>query len=375
MLFLGCAVGGRFVEGAHVHPRRPTADQRRYYEAVRAAQQLGGEALRPGLPCARANAVCLDVIREAGLGDYLQHRQGHGIGLGMHEPPWLEDGDDTPLEAGLVVSNEPRIYIPGHAGYRMSDSMLITADGATPLTSYPKAIDDIVIAAYVPPARSTRVRHDQRQPAERRGERSKDGTLLIAHHGAPGLGSLAEPRATFGPLSDTYRVLVFDARGSGQSEGNGPLTHQQWVADVEGLREWAGADRFVIAGGSYGGFIAMEYAIRHPDRLLAMVLRDTSADHANEEMARANALSSARVDLDMSRFERIMDGATLSDADLRECWAEILPLYDHVYDPAVVARKVDATTYRYQTHNGRSPTTCRPTTSRTHWASFPARHW
>ncbi len=179
----------------------------------------------------------------------------------------------------------------------------------------------------------------------------EDGTLLIAHHGAPGLGTMAEPRSTFGPLSDTYKVLVFDARGSGQSDGNGPFTHEQWVADVDGLREWAGAERFVVAGGSYGGFIAMEYAIAHPQRLLAMVLRDTSPDHENESMARANALSSARVELDMGRFERIMDGKTHDDADLRTCWAEILPLYDHVYDPKAVQRKVEATTYRYQTHN------------------------
>ena len=78
-----------------------------------------------------------------------------------------------------------------------------------------------------------------------------DAPLLIAHHGAPGLGSLAEPRASFGQLSDTYRVLVFDARGSGQSEGNGPFTHEQWAADVEGLRQWAGAERFVMAGGAF----------------------------------------------------------------------------------------------------------------------------
>lgn len=179
----------------------------------------------------------------------------------------------------------------------------------------------------------------------------EDAPVLIALHGAPGLGSLAEPRATFGPLADVFRVIVFDARGSGRSEGNGPFTHEQWVADVEALREWAGADRFVIAGGSYGGFIAMEYAIRHPERLAAMVLRDTSPDHANEEMARANALASARVELDLGKFERIMDGRTRDDEDLRECWAEILPLYDHVYDPAAVTRKVEATTYRYETHN------------------------
>ena len=50
---------------------------------VRAAQQLGVDTLRPGLTCAQSNAACLDVIRDAGLGAYLQHRQGHGIGVGV----------------------------------------------------------------------------------------------------------------------------------------------------------------------------------------------------------------------------------------------------------------------------------------------------
>ncbi|MEV4755908.1 Xaa-Pro peptidase family protein [Micromonospora sp. NPDC049559] len=147
MLSLGCAVGGRFVEGERTFVLgEPTAEQRRYYEAVRQAQQTGGEALRPGLPCARANQACLDVIRAAGLAGYLRHRQGHGIGLGMHEPPWLSDGDDTPLEAGMIVSNEPGIYVPGHGGYRISDSMLVTEDGARPFTAYPRSLDDVVVA-------------------------------------------------------------------------------------------------------------------------------------------------------------------------------------------------------------------------------------
>lgn len=148
MLSLGCAVGGRFVEGERTFILgEPSAEQQRYYEAVRAAQQLGGDLLRPGLTCAESNALCLDVIREAGLGEFLQHRQGHGIGVGMHEPPWLEDGDDTVLEEGFVVSNEPGIYIPGHAGYRISDSMLITADAAVPFTAYPRSLEDVVIGA------------------------------------------------------------------------------------------------------------------------------------------------------------------------------------------------------------------------------------
>ena len=148
MLSLGCAVGGRFVEGERTFLLgEPSAEQVRYYEAVRAAQQLGTDTLRPGLTCAESNALCLDVIRDAGLGQYLQHRQGHGIGVSMHEPPWLEDGDPTVLREGFVVSNEPGLYIPGHAGYRISDSMQITADGAVPFTHFPKALDDIIVAA------------------------------------------------------------------------------------------------------------------------------------------------------------------------------------------------------------------------------------
>jgi Xaa-Pro dipeptidase len=148
MLSLGCAVGGRYVEGERTFILgEPSQEQVRYYETIRAAQQTGIDTLRPGLTCAEANGLCLQVIRDAGLGQFIQHRQGHGIGLGMHEPPWLEDGDDTVLEAGFVVSNEPGIYIPGHAGYRISDSMLVTDEGARPFTSHPKKLDDVVVAA------------------------------------------------------------------------------------------------------------------------------------------------------------------------------------------------------------------------------------
>jgi proline iminopeptidase len=178
-----------------------------------------------------------------------------------------------------------------------------------------------------------------------------DAPVLIAHHGAPGLGSRAEPRATFSPFADTFRVIVFDARGSGESGGNEPYTHEQWAADVEGLRQWAGVDRFVMAGGSYGGFISMEYAIRHPDRVSALVLRDTSPDHSNDDAARRNAAASTRVRIDMAKLDRINTGQVRDDDDLRDCWREILPLYDHVYDPAAVEAKVAATPYRYATHN------------------------
>lgn len=146
MLSLGCAVGGRYVEGERTFVLgEPTGQQRRFHDAVREAQRVGGEAIRPGAQCREANATCLAVLHDAGLGEYLRHRQGHGIGLGFHEPPWLEDGDPTVLAEGMIVSNEPGIYIQDHAGYRISDSMLVTADGSRPLTSYPRGLEDCVI--------------------------------------------------------------------------------------------------------------------------------------------------------------------------------------------------------------------------------------
>ena len=101
------------------------------------------------------------------------------------------------------------------------------------------------------------------------------------------------------------------------SEGIPPYSHEQWAADVEGLREWAGAEQIVVAGGSYGGFIALEYAVRYPGRVSAIVLRDTSADGSNLELAFENARNQDRVEIDWERFNRYWHGEIRDDADLK----------------------------------------------------------
>ena len=178
-----------------------------------------------------------------------------------------------------------------------------------------------------------------------------DAPVLIAHHGGGGIGSLAEPKATFGPLADEMRVVVFDARGCGRSQGTPPFSHAQWAADVDGLRQWIGADEIVVAGGSYGGFIAMEYALAYPDRIKAMILRDTSADNSNLERAYENARNQNRVSVNWENFDRYWSGRIRDDADLKARWAEIIPLYDYEYDPAAAAARVESGSYRYETHN------------------------
>lgn len=181
------------------------------------------------------------------------------------------------------------------------------------------------------------------------GER--DAPVIIAHHGGGGIGDLAEPRATFGPLADEFRVVVFDARGCGLSEGKPPFSHAQWAADVDGLREWLDVDQIIVAGGSYGGFIAMEYAIAYPEHTRAMILRDTSPDKSNLDRAYENARTQTRIEINWDNFDRYWQGRITDDQDLKERWAEIIPLYDFNYDPVAAAKRVDAGIYRHEAHN------------------------
>jgi proline iminopeptidase len=179
----------------------------------------------------------------------------------------------------------------------------------------------------------------------------EDAPVIIAHHGGGGIGSLAEPRSTFGPLADRFRVIVFDARGCGRSEGIEPYSHAQWAADVDGIRRWAGVEQVIIAGGSYGGFIALEYAIAYPEHVSGIILRDTSPDGSNLELAFENARQQDRVEIDWESFDRYWSGRITSDEDLKARWAEIIPLYDYDYDPVRSAARVEAGIYRHEAHN------------------------
>ncbi|HQP19957.1 MAG TPA: M24 family metallopeptidase, partial [Phenylobacterium sp.] len=92
-------------------------------------------AVKPGVPCEQIDAVARAVLEAEGLGpDYalpgLPHRTGHGIGLSIHEAPYLVRGDKTPLQPGMCFSNEPMIVIPDQFGVRLEDHFYVTEDGA-----------------------------------------------------------------------------------------------------------------------------------------------------------------------------------------------------------------------------------------------------
>jgi Xaa-Pro aminopeptidase len=108
----------------------PDPDFVTIYEIVRDAQQIAFEAIRPGTPCQEVDRAARRVIDERGYGEYFIHRTGHGIGLSEHEAPYLVAGNGDPLEPGMVVSDEPGIYIPGRWGIRIEDTVAVTATGA-----------------------------------------------------------------------------------------------------------------------------------------------------------------------------------------------------------------------------------------------------
>ena len=180
-----------------------------------------------------------------------------------------------------------------------------------------------------------------------------EGPTIIAHHGAPGLGTHATPKRAFAPLADAYRIVTFDARGSGESDTTPPFTHAQWVADVDALRAHVGVEQIVMTGGSYGGYVALEYTLAHPDRVSHLILRDTSASRRFETMARRNALARAAEfpDITEELLDMLFEGRVPDDETMRSAYATIAPLYDANSDPQKAAERVASAIFRADTHN------------------------
>lgn len=102
---------------------------RHAYAVVREAQNAAIDAIRPGATCESVDKVARDIIELAGLGDYFVHRLGHGIGLDVHEPPYLVRGNAQKLEPGMCVTIEPGVYVPGRFGIRIEDVVAVTDAG------------------------------------------------------------------------------------------------------------------------------------------------------------------------------------------------------------------------------------------------------
>jgi Xaa-Pro aminopeptidase len=107
----------------------PSPELVRIHELVRRAQSAAVDAVRPGVAAQDIDRAARSIIEDAGEGGRFFHRTGHGIGLEVHEPPYIVDGNEAPVEPGMTFSVEPGVYLEGRFGVRIEDIVAVTADG------------------------------------------------------------------------------------------------------------------------------------------------------------------------------------------------------------------------------------------------------
>lgn len=137
---------GAVVNGYHSDMTRTVAvgaasdEQKKIYKIVFEAQLAVLRVLKNGVKCSDADKAARDVITEAGYGEYFRHSTGHGVGIEIHEKPFISPKSTATLRSGNVVTDEPGIYIPGKVGVRIEDMALITENGCKNLTKAPKEL-------------------------------------------------------------------------------------------------------------------------------------------------------------------------------------------------------------------------------------------
>jgi len=119
---------------------QPTGPLKEILEVVSRAQAAGVAAVRAGAEASSIDGVCRGVIGDAGYAEQFEHSTGHGVGLDIHEMPWVSAQGTAILEPGVVVTVEPGVYVAGIGGVRIEDTLVVTADGAETLTRFTKDI-------------------------------------------------------------------------------------------------------------------------------------------------------------------------------------------------------------------------------------------
>jgi Xaa-Pro dipeptidase len=122
----------------------PSAEQRKFFEWMLAAQDLAFSLIKPGIPCSAVEKEMQRFYRENGLVPYTRHHTGHNIGLQGHEMPFLDVGDDTIIQPGMLFTVEPGLYVNGLGGFRHSDTVVVTETGIEFLTYYPRDLESLI---------------------------------------------------------------------------------------------------------------------------------------------------------------------------------------------------------------------------------------
>ncbi|MBJ7383195.1 MAG: aminopeptidase P family protein [Mycolicibacterium sp.] len=145
-------IGGPYEPGYNSDSTRtysigePSPEVSRQYAVLQQAQRAAVAAVRPGVTAEQVDAAARDVLAAEGLAEVFVHRTGHGIGLSVHEEPYIVAGNDLPLENGMAFSVEPGIYFPGQWGARIEDIVVVTEDGALSVNNQPHELVVVPVA-------------------------------------------------------------------------------------------------------------------------------------------------------------------------------------------------------------------------------------
>ncbi len=132
---VGCRVGAyRSDLTRSFYYGKITPNYRRVYGIVDAAQRAGIEAIRPGATGGQVDAASRGVVARAGFGRAFIHSTGHGVGIDIHEPPWVRPNSPDVLKPNMILTVEPGIYLSGRFGVRIEDTFRVTAEGRETLT-------------------------------------------------------------------------------------------------------------------------------------------------------------------------------------------------------------------------------------------------
>jgi len=124
---------------------RPSDEQRRLFEHMKALQETAFEAIRPGVPCSEVDRAVRAYYDSHDLMSYWKHHSGHAVGLRYHEGPFLDVGDNTIIQPGMVFTVEPGLYAPALGGFRHSDTVVVTEEGIDMLTYYPRDLASLTL--------------------------------------------------------------------------------------------------------------------------------------------------------------------------------------------------------------------------------------
>ncbi|MCX8997305.1 alpha/beta hydrolase [Rhizobiaceae bacterium BDR2-2] len=181
-----------------------------------------------------------------------------------------------------------------------------------------------------------------------------DAEPIIALHGGRGIGDRRGEFNAWQALSDRFRLIAYDQRGCGETSLTPPYTFEQMADDVEAFRQaLCGGRKVTVLGGSFGGMIALTYAVKYPQGLSRLILRGTAPSHHNEDDAfetfRARLHKAPNASEAMLR--KLFSDTVVDDTELRLIWFALQPLYFEHFDADAALERTRTMHLHAETHN------------------------